>query len=250
VLRDLNYVISAARTAQYLRLLAALLRDSADGTSSWLSSDSALVPKVLAILRSIKSGCAPDEAVTICSSAVAALHSVLTGLRQADDICTFCALLQADSEACDAVVLWGLARPECSEQLPPGNQLPPRIDLKMCPPGSDAAKLDHPFWTHLTVCGSFLVALDNALAGKAGAHKSARSEPHGVELQAGLLQKAASLDVVERLLLVAIQQPCGKYSLCAAAVCAAQFSLRCHVMSRTHCCHLLACAVLLHGILR
>jgi hypothetical protein len=209
VLQDLNYVISAARTAQYLRLLAALLRDSADGTSSWLSStDSALVPKVLAILRSIKSGCAPDEAVTICSSAVAVLHSVLTGLRKADDICTFCTMLQADSEACDAVVLWGFARrPECSEKLPPGNQLPPRIDLKMLPPGSDAAKVDRPFWTHFTICGSFLVALDDALVGRSGTPKSALNAKE----KAGLLHQAATSGMVERLLLVATQHQCGKF---------------------------------------
>jgi hypothetical protein len=195
VLKDLNKS-SSADLAKRLRRAAAYLNVD-DESSGWLGSG--LVPKILAILRSLPLGRPPRRAVEVCAAATAVLNNLLINLRTPELLHQFRQLLKADRAASAALVHWGMARPEASENLPPPRFPALRHDVSEVPDLA-AAAADHPFWTPFTICCCFLSAMDIVVVANAQYHP---------QLAGWDVQEAATPGVMERVLRGAIQHPCG-----------------------------------------
>jgi hypothetical protein len=210
VIRMLQVLKSLSKTgskdiAKNLRQAAAVFVD--EDSTAWLDSD--LLPRVLAILRSLPSGRSPKDAVAVCAAAMAVLNNLFTGLfSSAQDLHRFRQLLKADQAACAALVHWGMARPEASEKLPPG-QRQWRHDVGVVPESADEP--EHPFWTPFTYCCSFLVVLETTGVRASGGSVIVPYRPQLAEFN---VQDAASPAVVERLLRVIVQHPCGAVPPC------------------------------------
>jgi hypothetical protein len=203
---------SGADVSKHLRHAAVHVQVGRD-TTAWL--ESALVPRVLAILRSLPSGRPPKQAVEVCAAATAVLNNILAGLQTSPQVSHFRQLLAADQAACAALVHWGMARPEASERLPPA------LHSKLCYDANIVPQLasvlhDHPFWTPLTVCCSFLVAMERDVVPLVH---------YNPQLASWDVQEAASPGVVERLLRVAVRQPCGEPLPCHSRAAALRQSL-------------------------
>jgi hypothetical protein len=202
VLKSLNKT-SSKDLAKHLRQAALVFVDG-NASSAWLDSD--LVPKVLAILRSLPSGRSPKEAVVVCSAAMAVLNNMFTGLKTPTEMDQFRQLLKTDQAACAARVHWGMARPEASEQLSPGFWSLWCGDATTIPE-SARGDIEHAFYMPLTACCSFLMAVETEAGSAARSVPSVmRYRPQLVEFN---VQEAASPAVMERLLRVAVQHPCG-----------------------------------------
>jgi hypothetical protein len=209
VLKSLSKT-SSKDLAKDLRQAAAVLVD--EDSTAWLESD--LVPRVLAILRSLPSGRPPTEAVAVCTAAMTVLNNLFTGLHfSAQGLRRFRQLLKADQAACAALVHWGMARPEASEKLPPGRRQWRYHTSVM--PDSATGEPEHSFWTPFTYCCSFLVAVDTL---DFDACSSNIRSPYNPQLADFNVQEAASPAVMERLLRVVIQHPCGEFLHAAAGL--------------------------------
>jgi hypothetical protein len=200
VLKSLSKT-SSKDLVKHLRQAAAVFVD--EDASEWLHTP--LVPRVLEILHCLPAGRQPTEAVILCAAAVAVLNNLFTGLYTSELTNQFRQLLKVDQAACAALVHWGMARPEASGKLPSGKRWW-RCDSSSVP--EDVINTpEHPFWTPFTTCCSFLAAVETRTATcSSDSLTTTPYRPHLVEFD---VQEAASPAVVERLLQVAIQHPCG-----------------------------------------
>jgi hypothetical protein len=156
-------------------------------SSRWLDS---LVPCVLSALRSLPGAQCPRDAVQVCAAAVTALHNMLAALSQPHDKDRFCAMLEADDEACCALLHWGVCCPEASEQLPHGQSVPMTSRPLTKIAGTDGS---NPFWTPCTRCLKFL---------------SSVTYRNNAALR--IFKKGVDSVAVERVLRVAVQYPWGR----------------------------------------
>jgi hypothetical protein len=191
-LKALDKSISGADAAKHLRHVAAALKKERD-TSRWLDSADSAALRALAALRSLPAGRPPKEAAEVADAAAAVLNNLFTGLRAVQHIQRFRVLLAADEAACSALVLWCMDQPGSTEQLPPGQQAAWR------PPAG--AGPQQAFWTPFTNCAGLLGAVSMAVD---------ISSQYTAEVHLNLTA-AANPRVVERLLRVAIQHPCGRF---------------------------------------
>jgi hypothetical protein len=193
---------SGADAAKHLRHAAAHLYAAKD-TSPWLNA-SDLVPRVLAILRSLPSGQPPRAAIATCAAAAAVLHNLLLGLHTPHQLSQLRGQLEADQAACAALVHWGVARPEASEQLPPAQRSKMRLGGHLAPEEA-VGVTEHPFWTPFTMCCLFLAVVDVTEVKTDAYALPCYSE----NLASWNVPEAATPDVIGRLLRVAIQHPCA-----------------------------------------
>jgi hypothetical protein len=210
---------SAADVAKHLRHAAAHLYAAKD-TSPWLDA-SDLVPKVLAILRALPSGHPPKEATATCAAAAAVLNNLVMGLHTPRHLSQLRGQLEADPAACAALVQWGMARPEASEQLPPTQWPKMRLGGELAP-AEAVGVTEHPFWTPFTMCCLFLAVVD-VTEFKTDASALPCYSPN---LASWIVPEAATPDVIGRLLRVAIQHPCAGTLLCPLAGLFAPVSAR------------------------
>jgi hypothetical protein len=186
----------------HLLHLASILSEQHD-TSCWLASD--LVPTLLSVLRSLPTTGPPVHATHVCAAAVAVLDNILNGLWYPDVASQFHSTVASDDAACLALVRCGLSCPEAAESLP-SEQSTARGDPMLRP--SAATHPGHPFWSPLTCCMSLLCAI--------------ASVP-GVPASQGLppcVKDAITPELMERVMRVGIQHPCGRapvQSPCEAA---------------------------------
>jgi hypothetical protein len=190
---------TGTQTIPHLVHLASRLSEEHD-TSHWLGSD--LVPTVLSVLRSLTTTQPPLHATRVCAAAVAAINNVFRGLDHPDLCRQLHATLTSDDRACRALVHWGISCPTSSKQLP-------RDQTVFVPRGADVALLpdnvttrDHPFWSPLTCCVSFLCAI--------AADPSIPAE----QRLPRAIQGAINPDLMERVMSVGIQHPCGGAPAC------------------------------------
>jgi hypothetical protein len=198
-LKALGESVSSADVAKHLRKAATILSRE-DDTSSWLESD-LVAPKVLDILRALPARCPPQEAVEVCAAAAAVLHNLFTGLHAPTHIQRFRTMLAAEEAACSALVHWCMDQPGSTEQLPPGQRVPWRRQAALLPAGA-AGRAQSSLWTPFTNCACLLAAV------RAQAPDAAEARHHKGALRT--FRAAATPTVVERLLHVAIQYPCGR----------------------------------------
>jgi hypothetical protein len=164
---------------------------------------SSLVPKVLAILRSLPSGRPPRDAIAVCMAATAVLNNLYTSLLTSNDRSALSALLQADAEACCAVVHWGMAQAEYTVQPPVSDQLEWRHELLLFgPEGADDMR--HPFWTSFTHCLAFLTKNMDGSNFRVDQDSWSQLWPQA------LLEALAAPNIIERVLRVAAEHPCGR----------------------------------------
>jgi hypothetical protein len=155
-----------------------------------------LVPRLLAILRSLPSHPAPDETVAVCAAATAVLNNMMFACNP-QQAALLRDVILADEDALCEVVRWGIAGPTATEQLPPGHEVYVTAVGDFVPGEAvmqHRQRCSHQFWTPLTICSYFLVAL----------HCSRRWH------QGPALAQATAPVVIQRLLRLASQHPCGR----------------------------------------
>jgi hypothetical protein len=185
---------SSPDAAKHMRQAAVALLRGAD-SSRWL--DTPLVPRLLSVLRYLPGAHSPKEAAQVCAAAVAALNNLFAGLPRPEDRDWFCTMLAADDAACCALLHWGVHCPEASEQLPPEAQIVPlSYQAQTAGTGKSA-----PYWTPCTRCMTFLLYVASS-CNTAEVARLLRSIKEGV-----------TPAVVERVLVVVVQYPCGRSRL-------------------------------------
>jgi hypothetical protein len=202
VIQVLNRLANTKRAdlAKALRHIAASSLLTGPDTPALLCSG--LVPKVLAILRSLPSGRPSRDAIAVCIAATAVLNNLSVSLATPTDRRAFSALLQADAEACCAVAHWGMAQPECAEKLSASDQPEWRQALAAVPEGADDIR--HPFWTPFTLCLGFLGI------NLAGVTFEAHHLAWAALWPEAALEAVAAPSITERLLRAAAEHPCGR----------------------------------------
>jgi hypothetical protein len=112
-------------------------------------------------------------------------------------------MVMADDAACRALVRWGLSCPKATEQLPPDQAVfVPHEVFSSVLPDAASTSLGHPFWSPLTCCILFLCAT-----------AADRSHPVAPGLPRSV-QSAITPELMERLMRVGIEHPCGRAPVC------------------------------------
>ena len=174
--------------------MAAALRRQ-DNTSAWL--DSPLLPRLLAILRSLPATQTPQAAASLCAATTAALNNIYHGLRYPrNNKDCFLAMLSADDAACQALLHWGLICPEATELLGQERDVAMANDSLLMPFTIPKGN-EHLFWSPFTCCLAFMafVAMDP-------------NDSSEIK-QMACFKGAATPYVIERLLRLAAQHPAG-----------------------------------------
>jgi hypothetical protein len=194
VLKELEDPCSPGIIATLRRVARSLSHSQAD-TTKW----QCLLPGLLGVLASLPAGRPPSAAAEVCAAAVCALNNLYKPIHYvapASD--AFRTTLAANEAACRAIVRWGLACPEASEQLPPGAGAVFVYDLTSIPEHMLDAE-GRAFWTPFTLTTAFLTILSLT---------PGASTPGQVKLHARIVG-AVTPNVVERLLRVAVEYSCS-----------------------------------------
>jgi hypothetical protein len=109
---------SGQAVAQALRAAAASLAEAGTG-GMW--GDVGLLPRVLAILRSLPAERSANEAVEVCAAASAVVGNLLDHNDRPQLRRQVTAAVLEDDRACRALLRWGITNPEASKQLPHGH---------------------------------------------------------------------------------------------------------------------------------
>lgn len=207
VLETLSTPASPAAAAS-LRAAAETLVLKANATR-WL--DSALLPKVLGVLRSLHSSSSPKLAVEVCAAAAAVVSHLLEAAESRQRRRRVKDAVLADEEACSALLRWGITHPEAAKPLPPAQvpHLPASAHY-------EARALDHAqqqqqqqqrggFWTPFAVCMSTLVLLLDPGNGGWGQWDDGGPAP---ARPGACFNAAITAAVVRRALQLAAEHPC------------------------------------------
>ena len=199
---------SGPDTGKHLRHAAAAFNKDTCALSTnedkrrWLNLD--VVPKFLSTLACLTPTQPTSEALPVCAAAAAALLNIQVVISAPSATTTFLSMLVADKAACRALVHWGIACPEASQQLPQAHNIRPTICEAALVRGVYGLLLrprSDQLWTPFMVCMSLLVTANGAIA--AGGLVDSPS------LNAAM-REAATAGVVERVLGLAAQDPCGE----------------------------------------
>jgi hypothetical protein len=163
------------------------------------------VPRVLHVLRSHPASHSPaNDAIQACTAAVAVLNNLTTRLKRFEDAGRLFAMLGCDQAACSALLHWCLRNAEAAEQLPPGQDAAACMGLDPNSIPAEVARRRHPFWTPFTLCVSFV----RTMVAKSGVGTPCSTSGHS-EVLRRMLQGAVTPELLERLLRLLVQNPCG-----------------------------------------